>query len=153
MLPLFLNYKQSWGRSESRLASQLLAWLSVLLVHCMGYSVIALHSICKPMLSFSWGERKKKTGLPRFIVFHRCCIFTNWRQDIPTAKKKMRTRFIVILALLQRSGTKPQYLQGVPVVRREKTQNWKDLRHFSITCPFFSPSSQNISSNTLYIYF
>lgn len=37
---------------------------------------------------------------------HRCCVFTNWRQDTPLAKK-MTTRFIATLVLLWWSGTDP----------------------------------------------
>lgn len=51
------------------------------------------------------------TGIPCFIVLHctalhRCCIFNNL-MAIPSTSIKTMTRFIVVLALLRWSGTKP----------------------------------------------
>lgn len=59
------------------------------------------------------------TGIPRFIVLHRCCLFffffLNKLKESPSTRKKIMTHFIWILTLLQWSGTEPQYLRDVSI--------------------------------------
>lgn len=50
-----------------------------------------------------------QAGILHFIALHKCCVFYKLKA-IPSISKKITTRFIVILTLLQ-SGTKPTSLR------------------------------------------